>query len=335
MQHLTMNMNAVVYRKYGPPEVLEVEEVEIPQPRANEILVKVAAVEATKSDCELRSFHFAVKWFTIPLRFVLGVFHPRRKILGGYFSGVVEEVGAAVTKFKPGNEIFGSTQLRLGGYGEYLCVPETYCVVEKPTNLSHSQAAAVPLGGLNALHFMRRATIHAGEQVLIIGAGASIGTFGVQIAKRFGAEVTVVDAPHKEEMLRRIGADHFIDYTKQHFADSEKRYDVIFNMVASTAFSDGMKCLKEGGRYLTANPKFSDVIRAMLLPKSFQKKAIVTFAAETEEELVALKKMIEADQIAPVIDRVYSIEQAAEAHMRVEKEERVGCVVLSGWTGLC
>ena len=327
-------MRAIVYRKYGPPEVLQIEDVEMPAPRANEILVKVVAAEATKSDCELRSFNFAVRWFTIPLRVVLGVFRPKRQILGGYFSGVVEKVGAEVSKFKPGDEIFGSTQLRFGGYGEYLCVPEKYCLVEKPNNLSHQQAAAVPLGGLNALHFMRRANLNAGEKVLIIGAGASIGTFGVQIAKCFGAEVTVVDAPHKEKMLRRLGADHFIDYSKQHFADSENRYDVIFNMVASTAFSDGMKCLKEGGRYLTANPKFSDFLRTMLLSKSSQKKAIVTFAAEMEEELLTLKKMIEAGQIAPVIDRVYAMEQVAEAHRRVEREERVGCVVISGWTGL-
>ncbi len=322
-------MKAVVYRIYGPAEVLQVEEFENPVPKDNEILIKVRAAEATKADCEMRSFHFPVKWFWLPLRIALGIRKPKNPILGGYFSGEVESIGKGVSKFKKGDRIFGATKLRMGAYGEYLCLPANYTLATIPSNMSFEEAAAVPLGGLNALHFMRRANVYKGETVLVNGAGGSIGAFGVQIAKAMGAEVTAVDSAIKEQMLRDIGADHFIDYAKENFAKSGRTYDVIFNMVARNSYSESINALKPKGRYLTANPKVSDMLRTFLTSLFTKKSATFAFAGEEEEELIALKEMIEAGKLKPVVDKVYPMEQAAEAHRRVETEQRIGTVVIA------
>jgi NADPH:quinone reductase-like Zn-dependent oxidoreductase len=217
----------------------------------------------------------------------------------------------------------------LGAYGEYVCLPASYTLAPKPCNLSYEDAAAVPLGGLNALHFLRKANIQNGEKVLINGAGGSIGTFGVQLAKAMGAEVTAVDSTIKEEMLRRIGADHFIDYTKEDFTKYGQKYDVIFSMVAKSSYTECVKALKPKGRYLMANPRISDMLRSVLTSKLTDKKVIFVFAGEKEEELLALKEMIEEGKIKSIVDKVYSYEQAAEAHRRVETEKRLGTVAIS------
>lgn len=322
-------MKAVVYTNYGPPSVLHFSDVETPSPEDDEVLIKIRAAEATKSDCEMRSFNFTVLWFWLPLRMVLGFKAPKRQILGGYFSGEIESVGKEVSKFKKGDQVFGSAGMRMGAYGEYICLPANYTIVQKPNNMSFEQAAAVPLGGLNALHYLRRAKVQKGEKVLINGAGASIGTFAVQIAKTMGAEVTAVDGPHKEEKLREIGADYFIDYTKEKFTHSGKTYDVIFDMVANSPYSLSIKALNPGGRYLKANPRVSDMLRSLLTSRFTDKDSIFAFAGEKEEELLALKEMIEDGAITSAIDKVYPIEQVVEAHKRVETEQRKGIVVLS------
>lgn len=322
-------MKAIVYNKYGPAEVLHIEEVEKPIPKDNEVLIKVHSTEVTKADCEMRSFNFAVKWFWLPLRLMLGVFKPKKIILGGYFSGEIEGVGKSVTKFVIGDKIFGSTQMRFGAYAEYLCLPDSYSIVRKPDNMSYEEAAAVPLGGLNALHFMRKANIKKGETVLINGAGGSIGTFAIQIAKEFGAEVTAVDSSIKETMLRQIGADHFIDYARKDVTTQDKKYDIIFNMVAYSRYSDFINIVNSNGRYIVGNPKLSDMLRSVVTSKFTDKKSIFVFAAEKEEELIALRTMIEAGKIRSVIDKVYSIDQIVEAHQRVEAEHRVGITVIS------
>ena len=322
-------MKAIVYTKYGPPDVLHVKEVEKPTPKDDEVLIKVHAAEVTKADCEMRSFNFQVNWFWLPLRIFLGLKKPKKQILGGYFAGEVESVGKEVSKFKKRDQVFGTTKLRLGAYGEYVCLPASYTLAPKPCNLSYEDAAAVPLGGLNALHFLRKANIQNGEKVLINGAGGSIGTFGVQLAKAMGAEVTAVDSTIKEEMLRRIGADHFIDYTKEDFTKYGQKYDVIFSMVAKSYYTECVKALKPKGRYLMANPRISDMLRSVLTSKLTDKKVIFVFAGEKEEELLALKEMIEEGKIKSIVDKVYSYEQAAEAHRRVETEKRLGTVAIS------
>jgi len=322
-------MKAIVYTKYGSPDVLQVKEVEKPKPKDNEVLIKVHAAEVTKADCEMRSFNFQVKWFWLPLRVALGLIKPRKQILGGYFSGEVESVGKDVSKFKKRDQIFGTTKLRLGAYGEYVCLPASYTLAPKPINVSFEEAAAVPLGGLNALHFLQKANIQNGEKVLVNGAGGSIGTFGVQIAKAMGAEVTAVDSTIKEEMLRRIGADHFIDHTKEDFTKYGQTYDVIFSMVAKSSYSECVKALKPKGRYLMANPRISDMLNSVLTSKFTDKTAIFVFAGEKEEELLVLKKMIEEGKIKSIVDKIFTFEQAAEAHRRVEAEKRLGIVVIS------
>lgn len=322
-------MKAIVYTKYGSPDVFQIKEVEKPAPKDDEVLIKVHASEVTKADCEMRSFNFQVKWFWLPLRVALGLIKPKKQILGGYFAGEVESVGKEVSKFMMGDQIFGGTKLRLGAYGEYVCLPANYTIVPKPNNMSFEEAAAVPLGGLNALHFLRKANIQKGEKVLVNGAGGSIGTFGVQIAKGMGAEVTAVDSTIKEEMLRRIGSDHFIDYTKEDFTKRGQTYDVIFSMVAKSSYSKCVKALKPKGRYLMANPRISDMLKSVLTSKFTDKTAIFAFARETEEELLTLKEMIEEGEIKPIVDQIYSFEQAAEAHRRVETEKRLGTVVIS------
>jgi len=324
-------MKAIVYTEYGSSNVLQIKDIERPSPKDDELLIKVHSAEVTKADCEMRSFNFAVKWFWLPLRLTLGVFKPKKQILGGYFSGEIQDIGKDVSKFKKGDQVFGTTRMRFGAYGEYLCLPENYTIVKKPKNISYDEAAAVPLGGLNALHFMRKANIKEGDKVLINGAGGSIGTFGVQIAKAMGAEVTVVDSSIKEKMLIQIGADHFINYTKENITKSSKTYDVIFNMVANSRYVDFIKILNPGGRYIMGNPRLSDMLRSMLTSKFTNKTAIFAFAGEKEEELNTLKNMIEQGEIKPIVDKVYSYIHVAEAHQRVETEQRLGIVILSFW----
>lgn len=322
-------MKAIVYTKYGAPDVLQVKEIEKPNPKDNEVLIQIHAAEATKADCELRSFNFPVKWFWLPLRIMMGITKPKRQVLGGYFAGEVESVGKDVSKFRRGDQVFGSAGLRMGAYGDFVCLPASYTIVPKPHNMSFEEAAAVPLGGLNALHFLRKAKIQDGDKVLVNGAGGSIGTFGVQIAKAMGAEVTAVDSTIKEEMLRRIGADHFFDYTTEDFTKSGETYDVIFDMVARSSYSACVKSLNPKGRYLMGNPRVSDMLRSVLTSTFTDKSAIFSFAGEKEEELLALKEMIETGKIKPIVDTIYSIDQAAEAHRRVETEQRLGIVVIS------
>lgn len=303
--------------------------MEKPVPKDDEVLIRVHAVEATKSDCEMRSFKFAVNWFWLPLRIAFGVTKPRRKILGGYFSGVIETLGKDVTEFSAGDPVFGATGLRLGAYGEYVALPASYAIVAKPSNMSFADAAAVPLGGINALHFLRLARVQAGDKVLINGAGGSIGTHGIQIAKSMGAEVTAVDSAIKEDLLRRMGADHFIDYTEENFAAMGRTYDVIFDMVAGNPYAASIATLNPKGRYLTANPRLSVMLRSVFTSRFSGKTAKFAFAQESKEELLALRQMIEDGNIRSIVDRVYPMELAADAHSRVETEQRLGAVVIA------
>ena len=230
-------MKAITYANYGSPEVLQTREQEKPVPKADEVLIRVQAAEATKADVEMRRFKFAVKWFWLPLRIVFGLRKPKRQILGGYFSGEVESFGTDVTQFSTGDQVFGSAALRLGAYGEYVALPASYAIVAKPTNMSFAEAAAVPLGGFNALHFMRLAEIRPGNQVLINGAGGSIGLHCVQIAKSMGAEVTVVDSTIKENVLHCQNSCRYcwvkiilagVSFSSRHFRDQSGANSAVF-----------------------------------------------------------------------------------------------------------
>ncbi|ATX79618.1 NADPH:quinone reductase [Mariprofundus aestuarium] len=321
-------MKAVVFDAYGPPEVLHVGEVAKPAPKNDELLIRVHAAEATKADCEFRRSRFAVKWLWPTTRLFTGITKPRLRVLGWYFAGTIESVGSSVTRLQPGDEVFGCTKLRMGAYGEFVSLPESYSIVPKPANISFEEAAAVPLGGLNALHFMTLASIKPGGSVLINGAGGSIGSFAIMIAKTMGTEVTAVDRTEKQEMLRSLGADHVIDYTREDVTKSGKRFDVIMTMVAQSPYSGFVGMLKPGGRYLIVNPRLSDMVRSFITSRFSDKTATFAFAGEKPEELLQLKEMIEAGKIRPVLDRVFPMDQAAEAHHMVETEQRLGTIVI-------
>ena len=322
-------MKAITYSRYGPPDVLQLSQVRTPVPKDDEVLVRVRAAEATKADCEMRSFKFAVQWFWLPLRLALGVTRPRRQILGGYFAGEIAAVGRDVATFSVGDEVYGSTGMRMGAYGEYVALPARSTIAVKPKNMSFSEAAAVPLGGLNALHFMRLAGINLGERVLIIGAGGSIGLHAVQIARSMGAEVTAVDSAIKEALVRRLGAAHFVDYAREDLARRTETYDVIFDMVPASSYRACIKALNAHGRYLCGNPRLSVMVRAPLTTRFTSKSARFAFAGETKDELVALTEMIEAGAIHPIVDRVFPMEQAPAAHRLVETERRLGAMVIA------
>ena len=322
-------MKAIIYERYGPPDVMRVAEVPRPEPKDNEVLIRVRAAEATKADCELRAFRFAVNWFWLPLRLGIGVFRPRRQILGNYFAGEVVERGAGVMRFAVGDEVYGGLGLHMGAYGEYVAASENSSIAAKPGSMSFAEAAAVPLGGLNALHFLRLVDVKPGESVLINGAGGSIGLHGVQIAKAMGAEVTAVDKSEKEDIVRRMGADHFIDYTKQNFVEAGREFDVFFDMVPNSNFGDCMRVLRAGGRYCTGNPRFSVMLRCLWTSRFTDKKASFAFARESLEELEALRAMIEKGEVRSIVDEVVPMEEVADAHGRVEAETRLGAIVIS------
>jgi len=320
-------MKAITYDRYGPPAVLAVRDVSTPAIGPDELLVRVHAVEATKSDCELRSFRHPVSWYWLPMRLALGIRRPRWRILGRYFAGEIVEVGSSVSGWSVGDAVFGAGRM-FGAYAELMAVPATAPIARKPASMTFEAAAAVPLGGLNALHFLERARIRPGERVLINGAGGSIGAHGMQIARAFGAEVTAVDAPHKIHMLRRFGAGDFIDYTTTDFTATGRTWDVILDMVARSNYGACVRALNPGGRYLKAVPRLSDLIRSVFTTRFTDRTTVVAFAPETREALEKLAQMIEAGEIRSIVDRVYPMSEAAAAHRRVETEQRQGAVVI-------
>ena len=321
-------MKAVVYHRYGPPDVLSVQEVPKPSPKANELLIRVVAAEVVKGDCELRSFQFPIKWFVLPLRLVMGITRPRRTILGGYFAGEVVQVGDSVSRFSVGDRIFGSAGIKMGAYGEFLCVPDSATVERIPSNATYEQAAALPMGGLNAIHFLNMADIQPGTRVLINGAGGSIGCYGVQIAKSKGAIVTAVDSGKKEGLLRSLGADHFIDYQQTLFSQGDNQYDVIFDVVAHSDMKTNARVLSDTGIYLSANPSLNVMLQTRQINKSTSKRASFAFAKETLQDLIGIKNLFEQGAITAPIDCVYSLADMPDAHRRVESEQRVGLVVV-------
>lgn len=327
-------MKAIVWTKYGSPDVLQLREVAKPIPRENEILVKVHAATASKADTELRKLEFSTL-FVIPMRLYLGAIKPtRRTIPGTEFAGEIEAAGKEVSSFRAGDPVFGYTGLRLGTYAEYLCLavkpPDLASVVAiKPVNIPHEEAAAVPFGGIEAYHALNQANIQNGHKVIIVGAGGSIGTYAVQLAKHYGAEVTGVDNAGKLEMLRSIGADHVINYAEEDFTRNGQTYDVILDTIAKSHFSRSVRSLKENGTYLNANTGLFGGNRIRRASRNSSKRIIPWKAGYTTINLLAVKELIEAGTIRPVIDRSYPLEQAAEAHRYVETGQKKGNVILT------
>jgi NADPH:quinone reductase-like Zn-dependent oxidoreductase len=324
-------MKAIVYTKYGPPDVLQLKEVAKPTPKDHEVLIRIYATTVTAADCELRSLKFPI-WLRLPLRIYLGLIRPRNMILGQELAGEVEAAGNGVTRFRKGDQVFGWTGLGLGAYAEYTCLPEAGVLAIKPSTMTYEEAAALPVGGLEAVHFLRKGHIQSGEKILIHGAGGSIGTFAVQLAKYFGAEVTAVDSTGKLDMLRSLGADHVIDYTQADFTKNGEAYDVIFDVVGKSSFTRSVRSLKHNGRYLLANPKLSQMVRGRRILRR-SSKTVIPYAAraasETTEDFNFLKELIEAGKIQSVIDRCYPLEHIAEAHRYVDTGHKKGNVVIT------
>ncbi len=322
-------MKAIIYEQYGPPEVLQLSEVQKPTPNDHEVLIRIGAVTVNMGDCEMRRREIPnMIWFLIRLFF--GLRKPRKRILGAYFAGEIETVGKGVERFQAGDQVYAASGARFGGYAEYICLPGTATIAARPANMNVAEAAAVPLGGLNALHYLRKARIRDGDRVLVNGAGGSFGTFAIQLAKLMGAEVTGVDRTEKLDMLRELGADHVIDYTQVNFTDNGETYDVIFNVVVNCPYADALRSLNRGGRYLLTNPAgISQMLRAPWTSLTSSKQVITQFARETVEDLDHLRELIEAGQLRSVVDRSYPLEQAAEAHRYVETGRKKGNVVLT------
>jgi NADPH:quinone reductase-like Zn-dependent oxidoreductase len=316
-------MKAIIYQKYGPPEVLQLKEVAKPAPKDDEVLIKIYVTTVTSGDVRLR------KPDPFIARFVAGLIRPKEKILGVELAGVIEEVGKEVRLFKKGDQVFGSSYPGMGAYAEYRCLPEDAVLAAKPENLTYEEAAAVFFGAHTALHYLRKGNITQGQRVLIYGSSGSIGTYAIQLANYFGAEVTGLCSTTNLELVKSLGADKVIDYTREDFSKSGP-YDVIFDTVGKSPFLGCIKSLKKNGYYLRAvNLSLSSIFLSLWINMITNKRVIGGVAGERKEDILFLKELIEKGLLKPVIDKRYPLKQIAEAHRYVEKGHKKGNVVIT------
>ncbi|AFH60722.1 NAD(P)-dependent alcohol dehydrogenase [Paenibacillus caseinilyticus] len=301
-------MKAMVCTQYGSPDVLELREVAKPAPKAKELLVRIHAAAVTSGDIRVRTFNSPLLMW-IPMRLVLGLTRPRNPILGVELAGVVEAVGKEVTRFKPGDRVFALTGMRFGGYAEYTCLREDSRVALQPDNVTHEDAAAILFGGTTALHFFRKGNLRGGHKVLIYGASGAVGTSAVQLAKHFGAEVTAVCSAAGAELVKSLGAERWIDYTREDFTERPERYDIIFDAVGKLPKSKSLRALAPGGSYLTVDGQ--------------------GIAKERQEDVLLLKELTEQGRIRAVIDRRYTLKDIPEAHRYVESGRKKGNVIVT------
>jgi NADPH:quinone reductase-like Zn-dependent oxidoreductase len=328
-------MRAAVFTRYGAPDVVQIKEVERPVPKDHEVLVRVLATTVCAGDWRMR------KADPFIARFMNGLWRPRRvQILGMEFAGTVESVGKAVTGFAVGDEVFGSPGFRFGAHAEYTCVPDDALMATKPVNMTFEEAAAVLFGGVSALHFLKKARIQAGQRVLVYGASGSVGVFAIQLAKHFGAYVVGVCSTANLDLVRSLGADEVIDYTKEDFSRAGRVYDMVFDTVGKSGFSRSLKSLKRGGRYVRVGGSgrllayAGEILRGMWMSATHSATLVGGVARSSAADLAFLKGLIEGGKLRTVIDRRYSLEQIAEAHRYVEAGHKKGHVVIAVRPGM-
>jgi NADPH:quinone reductase-like Zn-dependent oxidoreductase len=322
-------MKAIVHTNYGPPEELQLIEVEKPVPGDNEVLIKIHATTVTTTDCNARNFTFVPKSFMFFARIMFGFKKPRIKILGIDLAGEIESIGKNVKLFKAGDHVFGSTGTKMGAHAEYACVPEDGALAMKPANMTWEEAAAISLAGNTALFFIRDlAKIQSGQKILIHGASGAIGTYAVQLARYYGAEVTGVCSTSNAEMVKSLGADKVIDYTKEDFTKSIERYDFVFSVVGKTTFSQCKGILNPKGIYLENWMETKDFLKVLWTSITGGKKIKGGVSIERAENLNFFIELIESGKLVPVIDRVYPLERTAEAFQYVEQGHKKGNVII-------
>ncbi len=318
-------MKAIVYERYGGPDVLELKEIPKPTPADHEVLIKVRATTVTAGDWRLRTLDVP-RGFRIISRLGFGISGPRQPILGLELSGEIESAGKAVSKFKEGDQVFAN---KMGCYVEYKCMPEDGALALKPANLSYEEAAAISFGGTTALVFFRKAKIRSGDKVLVNGASGGVGTAAVQLAKHFGAEVTGVCSSTNLELVKSIGADNVIDYTSQDFTQNGQLYDIIVDTAGTAPFSRSKGSLKEGGRLLLVLGTLPDILQAPWVSMTTSKKVIAGPVGGSAEDLRFLASLAESGRFKPVIDRRYPFDRIAEAHLYVDTGRKRGNVVIT------
>ena len=321
-------MLAVVYEKYGSPDVLELKDVAKPTPKKNEILVKVHATTVTVADIRSRSFTVPSSVW-LPARISLGFRKPRKATLGMELAGEVESVGKNVTRFKKGDQVFAATLISFGAYAEYKCLSEDAAVAIKPSNLTYEEAASLPIGARTALHYVRKAKIRPGQKVLVYGASGSVGTYTVQLAKYFGAVVTGVCSTANLELVKSLGADQVFDYTAEDFSTKGETYDVVIDAVNKSSFSACMRALRENGIYVNITEPIPSFEMLWAKMRGGKKLMLGENPPESAEDLNFIKELVETGKIKPIIDRCYPFEQIVEAHRYVDKGHKKGNVVVT------
>ena len=318
-----IKMKAITFSKYGAPEVLQLNEVNKPIPKDNEILIRIFATAVNSGEVRIRKADpFAV-------RFIFGLTKPKIKTLGVVFSGEVETIGKNVTLFKIGEQVFGHTDMSFGTYAEYKCMPENASLALKPCTISHTQAAVIPFGAVTALHFIKKADLKQGQKILIVGASGAVGTAAIQIAKSFGAIVTGVCSTSNVGLVKSLGADQVIDYTKEDYTKNGETYDVIFDTVNTISVSRSLKSLHQKGFLLLSAAMGKQMLQGFWTSITTNVKVYTGLIIHNAEAMAFLKQQIEIGKLKPVIDRTYSLEQIAEAHRYVELGHKKGNVAIS------
>lgn len=317
-------MKAAYYEKYGDPKVIDIREIPKPEPKANELLVKVISTTVNSADARIRSANFP-KGFTPFARLAFGIFKPRNNVLGNCFSGVVENVGEKVDQFKIGDEVCGMTGIKMKAHAEYIVIDQSKAVARKPESVTHDEAASVLFGGTTALSFLKgKVGLKQGQDVLINGASGSVGTNAVQIAKYLGAKVTGVTSSKNKKLVSTLGADHIIDYTIENFLDSSTKYDVVFDTVGNISIKDGKRILANDGKLILAVASLGEI-----LVSSFSKNVIASPVSERKEDIELLLSLVEQKKLRAVIDKTYSLADIIKAHQHVDTGRKVGNVVVN------